>query len=648
MNSGSNSTSTEQSGTPSGTQTPDQSPIYPSIIFAVTETTNREAVNKAFNGEGLGVIFVNNGDELGEAVIKPEVFLIIVDVEFSNKRGIAFQSQFKAASPAFWIAIAKKLTTQQRSGLYAAGFADVLTHPVHPVLFKGRARMLLTRFLKTHDLPDFVVMPSGISRPNKPGSPTRIAGGGDNKESEKKGPYFGAGGSAQSDGPAWNNKIGSGDSSENSGPNVQVVKGDGHRESSESVHIRSGDDTQPQWNHHSSGKTEDPAWNHHTSESKDNSADWNNKISKDPTTPTGSSRTLKGPEIQSEKHQTKIIESDQEKSTWNNRISPNTESGSGSTKQFLNTSEPQARLGSTNQNNPISKEATNSIQSARAETSKTSSQFTQSEPKPTNQIRTENNSLTNSEGLLQGTLASPPRVTEEMKISIEASLGIPQTQKLPTKESASLQAVKEKIQALKQNLEWDRKMFPTSALPGGSHAEICSRGLRKCMIELKDLFFSVSKTLNAQRITLVSLKPTALPSDGIVPEDLHALCSSDDEVKNNEKIPSVYFPQIIAAFEQRSAVLLNEPVPDPLEGTRRPENWKISGKIESSSAVFPIFLADKPYAVLLLQFSDPRSDSDIPVLEQAVAFLGIPEIHYSQVDFLSRIHRKSSPPTKVA
>ncbi len=623
-------------------------PIYPLVLFATTENTSKEAVNKAFKGEGLGVQFVANADELGEAVTKPEVFLIIVDVEFANKRGIAYQAQFKSSTSAFWIALAKKLTTQQRSGLYAAGFADVLTHPVHPVLFKGRARMLLTRYLKTHDLPEYVELPSGISRPNRPGSggSKNSSGGADSKNNENKGPYFGAGGSQNNGGAEWNNKISSGKDSPHDNSSVHIKGGQDnnaewnhHKAGKEDSdpqwnHHKAGkDDSDPQWNHHKAGNDDtDPQWNHHKSAGNEKPADWNNHKSE-----SKQDEAIQNKIIQSEKQNQgsnfKIVESDKNESAWNNKSSQNPISENSTATLNSQSSERNAST-------QIQRET------AALPSSNPNSWKVEGESKPVNfgvvnaekQFETE----------IQKGIATNKRAEEETRVRIESSLGLPITPKFQQKESQDLNAIKEKIQALKQNQDWDRKIFETSILPEGSPADICSRGLRKCTLELKELFFSVAKTLKARRITMISLKATAMPQDEILPTDLYALCSSDGAIANNEQIPSAYFPQITAAFSLKTAVFLNEPLPDPFEGKLRPANWKIEGKIEKSSAVFPIFLADKPYAVLLLQFETERSDADIPILEQAISFLGIPEIHYSQVDFLSRVYRRPATQQKAA
>jgi DNA-binding response OmpR family regulator len=574
---------------PSGDNAAPQGPIYPSIIFALTPTISREAVLKAFNGEGLTPIIVNSGDEMVEAVRKPEVFLIIVDVEFNDKRGLAFHQQLKGSTLSFWIALAKKLTTNQRSSLYAQGFADVLTHPVHPVLFKSRARMLLARFTKTNDFPDYVVLPPGIAR--KTPLPTKAA----NTEGDTKN-AGGAQGIRQSNSNNQNNNSESirvkGSGQPNEGPEWNIHSSQNPATDGSSVKVVKGSDSNA------------PDWNHNNSGGEDPKAEWRNKISPNENGPEG---------------ETKFFKKDDPQGSWNNKISPNEAQPGAETKFFA-------------------KDPASEINHHKSQSEPNTSVL--SEKKPQTVIQSENKTLPANSTKPQPSQA-PAKPRAEMTLDMSpGSFDLTRSKEPPPKRpSKTLGQIREKILELKSNVDWDQKLWPKDKLPKGSNLEICSRGLKKCITELEVLFKEAAVLLKSDRITLISLKPDALPKSSFCPEDLYALCSNDGRIKINDEVPSIFFPQIEVAFERRKAVLLNEPVEDPIDGKPRPADWKINGKIEACSAVFPVFLDSKPYAVLFIQFEEKADDARIKIIEQAVSFLGLPETHYSQVDFLSRIYR---------
>jgi hypothetical protein len=598
------------------------SPILPSIIFAITNAISKEAVIKAFNGEGMTPIIVGSADEIVESITKPEVFLVIIDVEFNNNKGTAFQSQFKNASKAFWIALAKKLTTNQRSALYAAGFADVLNHPVHPVLFKSRSRMLLARFLKTNDFPENVVLPPGMARK----TPVAPKGPGANADSSKN---------------------------QNSSP-FKKTEGSPHAQEKNSTHVSGGGDFDQgkDWNIHSSKsetsedssvkmiKGEDPNtpdYNHHQSHSQDEGPEWRNKIS---------------PSEAAEKGETKFFKKDDPQGAWNNRASQSHEENSDSSTKRFSKDDPQGSWNNHNAaSNPLESDNTTkkfTKDGPQGEWNNKNSQTVLAESKPLTTIQSENKTSTDSlktNSSTEQNSLSQNQKRKEMKIDLSpGSLDLTRDKgPTPQRSSQALGTIRDKVLELKENIEWDPKLWPKDKIPKGSLAEIYGRGFRKCLLELETLFKDTSSLLKSDRITLISLKPEALPKSQYCPEDLYALCSSDGAIKNNDEVPSVFFPQIEIAFERRKPVLLNESVGDPIENKRRPEHWKINGKIESSSAVFPIILEQRPYAVVLIQFADKADDNRIKLIEQAVSFLGLPETHYSQIDFLSRVYRSQMP-----
>ncbi len=560
---------------------------------------------KAFNGEGMTPIIVDSGDQIVESIVKPEVFLVIVDLEFNEKRGLAFHTQLKTASKAFWIALAKKLTTNQRSSLYAAGFADVLTHPVHPVLFKSRARMLLARYLKTNDFPENVELPPGMTRRSnavtaKPGENSKSSG-------DKPQSPFQRGESGGGQGPEWNHH--SGKKNPNSDDSMQMIKGESNSGKTDYTHSSSG------------GESDGPEWRNKISPNQKGKDDETKFFQKDAPQGEWNNRTG-GPQEESDPDKAKYFKKDDPQGNWNNSVSNNQKPNDQGETKFFQKDAPQGEW-----NNKLSQNIV-------------------AEKKPDTVIQSESSSNSSSqkraESLNSG--SSTTRMRSEMKIDLSpGSLDLTRNQNIPPQRpSQTLGSLRDKILELRENVEWDQKLWPINRLPKGTVLDICSRGLRKCVVELEVLFKEAAQLIKAERITLVSLKPEALPKSAYCPDDLYALCSSDGQIKSNEEVPSVFFPQIEITFERRKAVLLNEPISDPIDGKPRPQNWKINGQIEASSAVFPIFFEARPYAVLFIQFSDKADEKRINMIEQAASFLGLPEVHYSQVDFLSRVYRNKA------
>jgi hypothetical protein len=144
-------------------KTDSSAPSYPLCIFASASELPEARITKEFHDEGLELLFVKDANELYAALERPEAFMVFVDVGFCGG-GVKIIHARDPKLRAFVVFMAGRLSTQQSSALFGLGASDILTHPVHPVMFKSRAKMMLARFLKIHDLPEHVVLPDGMTR----------------------------------------------------------------------------------------------------------------------------------------------------------------------------------------------------------------------------------------------------------------------------------------------------------------------------------------------------------------------------------------------------------------------------------------------------------------------------------------------------
>src|SRR5690349_3868902 len=118
---------------------PQSAPSYPVVVFAVGAETPEANVSKEFAEEGVELLFVKSPEELYEALKKPEVFLLFIHIGFCGN-GVKIVRGRSPESKPFVVFMAGRLSAQQSSALFALGAADILSTPVHPVMYKSRAR----------------------------------------------------------------------------------------------------------------------------------------------------------------------------------------------------------------------------------------------------------------------------------------------------------------------------------------------------------------------------------------------------------------------------------------------------------------------------------------------------------------------------
>lgn len=139
----------------------------PLVVLGLSNKIDPKKVRKEFLNTGLDILLAKDAAEFLEQIRNPYCFVVYIDLDFDRTVNTTLKDSI-SSTKAMWIVISKKLTTNQSSSIFNLGAVDLLTYPAHPVLMKNRARMILTRFLKTRDLPDDVVLPAGVINPRKP------------------------------------------------------------------------------------------------------------------------------------------------------------------------------------------------------------------------------------------------------------------------------------------------------------------------------------------------------------------------------------------------------------------------------------------------------------------------------------------------
>jgi hypothetical protein len=136
----------------------------PEVLFWVAELRAALEIKNSFDDAGFGTRFLKTAEALLSIADERQVFLIITDI----KSFVAFRRKYPAEFSAlkrYWVLVGEKSVQTQVSALINLGAQDVLTIPVHPVTYLNRARVLLSRFVRTYQYDDDIELPSGIRRP---------------------------------------------------------------------------------------------------------------------------------------------------------------------------------------------------------------------------------------------------------------------------------------------------------------------------------------------------------------------------------------------------------------------------------------------------------------------------------------------------
>ncbi len=139
----------------------------PVCILAIKSDQPQKKLESDLSEEGITLKLINNQDQMLEVVSAPECFCIFVDKDFHNNVEGVVQTCKMLNTNAFIVLLSPQLNRSQSSALFSAGVFDILTKPVHPIQIKGRARMILGRYLKTHTFPSDVILPSWYSAPQE-------------------------------------------------------------------------------------------------------------------------------------------------------------------------------------------------------------------------------------------------------------------------------------------------------------------------------------------------------------------------------------------------------------------------------------------------------------------------------------------------
>ncbi len=138
----------------------------PGCLFLAKDPAHASQIFNGFMEEGFRVEFLKSTEELKFQLTKQRNFLVFVNAEdfpdainWLRTLGGIEKRRF------FWIAMAKFSKATQAALFFQMGASDVLTPPVHPHLARGRAQLLIKRFLKIFDFPPNTILPSGITAP---------------------------------------------------------------------------------------------------------------------------------------------------------------------------------------------------------------------------------------------------------------------------------------------------------------------------------------------------------------------------------------------------------------------------------------------------------------------------------------------------
>lgn len=137
---------------------------FPRCVFALGSDSLNAVLTKDLSESGIEAVFAKDEASLIETLSAPECFAVFVNLRAFPAASSVLR-QRESVSKCYWVAIEERLTTSQSAALYNMGVVDVLTLPVHPFTYRSRARQLLARFVKSHWIPDDILLPQGMFRP---------------------------------------------------------------------------------------------------------------------------------------------------------------------------------------------------------------------------------------------------------------------------------------------------------------------------------------------------------------------------------------------------------------------------------------------------------------------------------------------------
>jgi DNA-binding response OmpR family regulator len=135
----------------------------PICLFVWRGYPHQKVLVESFRLEGFDVLTAASSEEFLQHVQNTACFLVFVDVNERPELLELIRRMPAKAKSFFWVAVSRRLSTQQSSKFFQMGASDILNVPVHPVTFRSRARMLLIRYLRQHELPADVVLPAGVA-----------------------------------------------------------------------------------------------------------------------------------------------------------------------------------------------------------------------------------------------------------------------------------------------------------------------------------------------------------------------------------------------------------------------------------------------------------------------------------------------------
>jgi hypothetical protein len=151
----------------------------PGCLFLSRVRNYESQIHEGFLEEGYRVEFVNSTEELKDRLKNPRNYMVFVDAEgypdaikWLRAQGPIEQRRF------FWIVLAKIARTAKSALFFQLGASDVLAPPIHPLLARGRAQLMIRRYLNLFDFPEGTLLPHGVMLPvrERPSSEDSPAG----------------------------------------------------------------------------------------------------------------------------------------------------------------------------------------------------------------------------------------------------------------------------------------------------------------------------------------------------------------------------------------------------------------------------------------------------------------------------------------
>jgi hypothetical protein len=156
-------------GIPKEQKAPQGDPkFFPGCIFLAKNRPHESIIVKTFREDGFRVEYVDSLQKLKERLEDRSNFLVFIEAP-SFPEAFTWLTQLGPFEERkfFWIAMANCTKPAQAALFFKAGASDVLTPPVHPHLARGRAQLMIKRYLSVLDFPKEIILPPGIDVPNR-------------------------------------------------------------------------------------------------------------------------------------------------------------------------------------------------------------------------------------------------------------------------------------------------------------------------------------------------------------------------------------------------------------------------------------------------------------------------------------------------